>query len=111
MRRYRLLPLAAAAGAAAVVAASAIAAAPSATAAPRAASQSTPIYLNPAYSPAERAADLVSRMTTAEKAEEMDSSEAPAIPGLGVAAWGWWNEANHGVSFLTTKPSGNATQL
>jgi beta-glucosidase len=111
MRRYRLLPIAAAAGAAAVVAASALAVAPSATAAPRAASQSTLIYLNPAYSPAERAADLVSRMTTAEKAEEMDSSEAPAIPGLGVAAWGWWNEANHGVSFLTTKPSGNATQL
>jgi beta-glucosidase len=73
--------------------------------------KSVPIYLNPAYSPAERAADLVSRMTTAEKAEEMDSSEAPAIPSLGVAAWGWWNEANHGVSFLTTTPTGNATQL
>ena len=73
--------------------------------------KSVPIYLNPAYPPAERAADLVSRMTTAEKAEEMDSSEAPAIPSLGVAAWGWWNEANHGVSYLTLTPSGNAKQL
>jgi len=70
-----------------------------------------PIYLNPAYPPAERAADLVSRMTTAEKAEEMDSTGAPAIPSLGVAAWGWWNESNHGVSFLTLNPAGNATQL
>ena len=73
--------------------------------------KSAPIYLNPAYPPAERAADLVSRMTTAEKAEEMDSSEAPAIPSLGVAAWGWWNEANHGVSYLTLTPTGNARQL
>jgi beta-glucosidase len=80
------------------------------TSAPRK-TNSVPIYLNPAYPPAERAADLVSRMTTAEKAEEMDSSEAPAIPSLGVAAWGWWNEANHGVSYLTLTPSGNAKQL
>jgi len=71
----------------------------------------TPIYLNPAYPPAERAADLVSRMTTAEKASEMNSTGAPAIPRLGVAAWGWWNESNHGVSFLTLKPAGNASIL
>ncbi|MBV9450172.1 MAG: glycoside hydrolase family 3 C-terminal domain-containing protein [Streptosporangiaceae bacterium] len=71
----------------------------------------TPIYLNPAYPPAERAADLVSRMTTAEKAQQMDSNQAPAIPRLGVAAWGWWNESNHGVSFLSTKPTGNASIL
>ncbi|HEY3872308.1 MAG TPA: glycoside hydrolase family 3 C-terminal domain-containing protein [Actinocrinis sp.] len=75
------------------------------------AAQAVPIYLNPAYPPAERAADLVSRMTTAEKAAQMDSTEAPAIPSLGVAAWGWWNESNHGVSYLTLKPTGNATQL
>jgi beta-glucosidase len=75
------------------------------------AAQSLPIYLNPAYSPAERAADLVSRMTTAEKAAQMDSSEAPAIPSLGVAAWGWWNESNHGVSYQTLTATGNATPL
>ena len=77
----------------------------------QAAAQPRPIYLNPAYPPAERAADLGARMTTDEKAAQMDSSEAPAIPRLGVAAWGWWNESNHGVSYLTLNPSGNATQL
>ncbi len=77
----------------------------------RAEAQTVPIYLNRAYSPAERAADLVSRMTTAEKAAQMDSSQAPAIPSLGVAAWGWWNESNHGVNASTLTPSGNATTL
>ena len=71
----------------------------------------TPIYLNPNYSPIERAADLVSRMTTAEKATQMDSSQAPAIPSLGIAAWGWWNESNHGVNASTITAQGNATTL
>ncbi len=71
----------------------------------------TPIYLNRMFSPAERAADLVSRMTLAEKASQMDSSRAPAIPRLGVQAYGWWNEALHGVSRLQLNPSGNSTVL
>jgi beta-glucosidase len=74
-------------------------------------SASSPIYLNHSYSFAERAADLVSRMTLAEKASQMDSSAAPAIPRLGVQAYGWWNEALHGVSRLQLNPSGNATVL
>src|SRR5437588_6883778 len=53
----------------------------------------TPIYQNRSYSPAERAADLVSRMTLPEKASQMISSRAPAIPRLGVPAYGWWNES------------------
>jgi beta-glucosidase len=77
----------------------------------RASSPAAPIYLNPAYPPAERAADLVSRMTTAEKAAQMDSTKAPAITRLGVAEWGWWNESNHGVNALTINPTGNATTL
>jgi beta-glucosidase len=81
---------------------------PSSAAAP---APATPIYLDPSYQPVERAADLVSRMTTAEKAAQMDSSQAPAIPRLGVAAWGWWNEANHGVNASTITPTGNATTL
>ena len=76
---------------------------------PAAATTVTPIYLDRSYSPVERATDLVSRLTLAEKAQQMDSSQAPAIPRLGVAAYGWWNEANHGVNALTTTPSGNAT--
>ena len=72
------------------------------------AAASSPIYLNPKYSPVERAVDLTSRMTLAEKAAQMNSSAPPAIPRLGVAVWGWWNEANHGVNALTTTKSGNA---
>ncbi|WGL50740.1 glycoside hydrolase family 3 C-terminal domain-containing protein [Nocardioides sp. BP30] len=72
---------------------------------------STPIYLNRSYTPAERAADLISRMSLAEKAQEMNSSQAPAIPRLGIAAWGWWNESNHGVNASTITPTGNATTL
>jgi beta-glucosidase len=83
----------------------------SGTASPSASAPSGPVYLNPADPPAERAADLVSRMTTAEKAAQLDSSRAPAIPRLGVAAWGWWNESNHGVNASTTTPTGNATTL
>lgn len=65
---------------------------------PQVAAADTPVYLDPSYSPAERAADLVSRMTLEEKAAQLNSSQAPAIPRLGVRAYGWWNEAIHGVS-------------
>jgi len=71
----------------------------------------TPVFLDTSYTPQERAADLVSRMTLAEKAQEMNSSQAPAIPRLGIAAWGWWNESNHGVNASTITPTGNATTL
>ena len=54
-------------------------------------------YLNPALSPAKRAADLVSRMTLEEKVLQMQNS-APAIPRLGVPVYNWWNEALHGVA-------------
>jgi beta-glucosidase len=68
---------------------------------------SVPIYLNPAYSPQERAADLVSRLPRPEKATEMNSSQAAAIPRLGIEAYGWWNEAAHGVARLQTNDGGN----
>jgi beta-glucosidase len=74
-------------------------------------SDAQPIYLNRAYSFAERAADLVSRMTLAEKASQMDSSKAPAIPRLGVQSDGWWNEALHGVARVQLPASGNPTIL
>src|SRR4051812_20050927 len=72
----------------------------------------TPVYLDPWYSFQERAADLVSRMTLAEKGSQGNSSAAPAIPRLGVQQYGWWNEALHGVSrsqVLTSQQ--NATTL
>jgi beta-glucosidase len=44
-----------------------------------------------------RARALVSRMTLAEKVAQM-RNDAPAIPRLGIPAYGWWNEALHGVA-------------
>src|SRR4051812_33045811 len=71
----------------------------------------TPIYLDRGYSYAERAADLVSRMTPAEKASQLISSQAPAIPRLGIRPWGQWNEALHGVSRSQLTYNNNATTL
>jgi beta-glucosidase len=55
----------------------------------------TPLYLDPAHTPVERAADLVSRMTLEEKVSQMQNT-APGIPRLSVPAYDWWSEALHG---------------
>jgi beta-glucosidase len=47
---------------------------------------------------AERAADLVSRMTLEEKARQLGTTNAQAIPRLGVQEYAYWSEAQHGVS-------------
>ena len=53
-------------------------------------------YQNPNLSAAERADDLLGRLTLEEKASlMMDSS--PAIPRLGIPVFHWWSEALHGV--------------
>jgi len=57
-------------------------------------------YLNTHYSFAERAADLVSRMTLKEKAAQLSTSNAPGIPRLGVQPYAYWNEYQHGVDRL-----------
>ncbi len=44
-----------------------------------------------------RVDDLVSRMTTEEKAAQLLYT-APAIPRLGIPEYNWWNEALHGVA-------------
>jgi beta-glucosidase len=56
----------------------------------------TPAYLNPSLPPAQRAADLVRRMTLPEKASQLVNG-ARAIPRLGIPAYNWWSEALHGV--------------
>jgi beta-glucosidase len=48
-------------------------------------------YLDKSLSPEERAADLVSRMTTDEKASQLKYN-SPAIERLGIPAYNWWNE-------------------
>ena len=78
---------------------------------PVAAAPDTPVYLDRSYTPAERAADLVSRLTLAEKASQMNSSQAAAIPRLGIAAYGWWNEAGHGVAREGTRNGGGPPTL
>ena len=59
-----------------------------------------PVYLDTHYSPAERAADLVSRMTLAEKVAQLRTNSAPAIPRLGVQEYTYWNEGQHGLNTL-----------
>ncbi len=55
-----------------------------------------PIYKDTTRPAKERAADLVSRMTTQEKVQQM-LHDAPAIERLAVASYNWWNECLHGV--------------
>ncbi|MGH7669295.1 MAG: glycoside hydrolase family 3 C-terminal domain-containing protein [Gemmatimonadaceae bacterium] len=57
----------------------------------------TPAYLDLHRSFLARADDLVAQMTLEEKISQMQDM-APAIPRLGVPAYGWWNEALHGVA-------------
>ncbi len=59
-----------------------------------------PIHLDTRYSFAERAADLVSRMTLAEKVGQLRTTSAPAIPRLGVQQYTYSNEGQHGVNIL-----------
>jgi beta-glucosidase len=59
-------------------------------------SVATPPYLDTNLTPEQRAADLVNRMTLAEKASEMQNNSA-AVPRLNIPAYQWWSEALHGV--------------
>ncbi|KAL6660680.1 hypothetical protein ACP70R_001715 [Stipagrostis hirtigluma subsp. patula] len=47
---------------------------------------------------ARRAADLVSRLTAAEKVSQL-GDKAPGVPRLGVPAYRWWSEGLHGLSY------------
>jgi beta-glucosidase-like glycosyl hydrolase len=59
-----------------------------------------PIYQDTHYSFAERAADLVSRMTLREKVQQLHTNNAPAIPRLGVQQYTYWSEGQHGLNRL-----------
>ena len=54
-------------------------------------------WLDTSLSPAERAHDLVSKMTLEEKATQLEDY-AVAIPRLGIPDYQTWNEALHGVA-------------
>ncbi|MDR1152388.1 MAG: glycoside hydrolase family 3 C-terminal domain-containing protein [Bifidobacteriaceae bacterium] len=75
---------------------------PGAPAGPALAADPAP-YLDTTLPAEVRAADLVSRMTFAEKSEQLRASTetarpAAGIPRLGVASYNYWNEALHGVA-------------
>lgn len=59
--------------------------------------QTKPTYLNPDLPIDQRVNDLVSRMTLEEEISQMQNN-APAIPRLRIPAYGWANEALHGVA-------------
>ena len=46
----------------------------------------------------QRAADIISRMTTAEKITQLVTT-APGIPRIGLPKVEWWSEALHGVAY------------
>ena len=85
---------------AAVTALTSSAAAPPTPAAGAAQQAAVPIYRDTHYSFAERAADLVSRMTLAEKVLQLHTNSAPAIPRLGVQQYTYWSEGQHGLNTL-----------
>ena len=60
----------------------------------------TPLYRDTHYSFAQRAADLVSCMTLAEKVAQLQSNSAPAIPRLGVQQYTYWSEGQHGINTM-----------
>ncbi|NUS16396.1 MAG: beta-glucosidase [Streptomyces sp.] len=60
----------------------------------------TPVYLDTHYTFAQRAADLVSRMTLPEKVAQLQTNDAPAIPRLGVQRYTYWSEGQHGINRL-----------
>ena len=62
-------------------------------------------WLNTSLPLDQRVNSLVSQMTLEEKVLQM-GDRAPAIPRLGVPAYFWWNEGNHGVAV-----SGTATNF
>jgi beta-glucosidase len=56
-----------------------------------------PIWRDSSRAVKERAADLIRRMSLAEKVAQLKNG-APAIPRLGLPAYDYWNEALHGVA-------------
>ncbi|WP_410670246.1 glycoside hydrolase family 3 C-terminal domain-containing protein [Amycolatopsis sp. cmx-4-68] len=73
---------------------------PSAAAAAPAQPATLPVYRDTHYSFAERAADLVSRMTLPEKVLQLRTSSPPAVPRLGVQQYTYWSEGQHGLNTL-----------
>lgn len=59
--------------------------------------ENAPVYLDPEYSPRDRARNLIARMTLAEKVASM-MDDSVGVARLGIPPYNWWNEALHGVA-------------
>src|SRR5881275_39930 len=75
---------------------------------PARAATATPIYQDPSYSFAERAADLVARLTPTQRASQLVSSQAPAIT---TAADPLLKETFGGQTTLTAPASASDTNV
>lgn len=53
-------------------------------------------WCNPTLPQSERVADMIKRMSRAEKLSAL-AIRTPAISSLGIPAYNWWEEATHGV--------------
>lgn len=72
--------------------------APQSAPAPRPAAESQAMpFQDPSLPVADRAADLLGRLTLEEKAGLL-VSQSPGVPRLGVPAYDWWSESLHGVA-------------
>ncbi|KAF0895901.1 hypothetical protein E2562_017547 [Oryza meyeriana var. granulata] len=91
-----LLPVAVATWTLAVLAVAASAGNPPFSCGPSSATQKY-AFCNAALPAEQRAADLVARMTTAEKVEQL-GDQAAGVRRLGVPAYKWWSEALHGLA-------------
>ena len=67
-------------------------------------------YMDTSLSFAERAADLVSRMTLEEKASQIGGNN-PSIDRLGVARYDYWKEGLHGIANLDEGTTQTATSF
>jgi hypothetical protein len=48
----------------------------------------------------DRAADIVSRLSLADKIQALNTG-TPVLPSVGMAAYNWWSEATHGISHVS----------
>jgi hypothetical protein len=62
--------------------------------------QSAWLVCNPLAAIDDRSADIVSRMSLADKIQAL-ATGAPALPSINLPAYNWWSEATHGISHVS----------
>lgn len=57
----------------------------------------------------ERAADIVTRLSIAEKIDALGTATGP-LPSVGLPAYNWWSEATHGISHVRDGPNSSTPE-